>query len=133
MSHNFSLKASPSLWALSRGSWEAAGHLTLVSFPVASSKTPHHSRLLMLQDQERAEKSDESLRSPGNGAPAIGKWASCPDKHFSPTGIGNSFPHSTPFSSTAQFPNSTVDSLANIFLTFPTQLQPQEYSLRSNC
>ena len=126
MSHNFSLKASPSLWALFLGSWEAAGHLTLVSFPGASSKTPCHSTLLMLQDQERVEERDERLRSPGNGAPAIGKWASCPDKHFSPTGIRNPLPHSTSFSSTAQFPNSTVDSLANIFLTFTTQLQPQE-------
>lgn len=43
-----------------------------------------------------------------------GKWASCPDKHFSPTGIGIPSPLH-PLLSTAQFPNSTVDSLANIF------------------
>lgn len=99
-----------------------------------SGRSPHSCLFpnCLLQDPSSLQAADASGSGKSRGKlderPTFSrKWCSChrqvgllSDKHFSPTGIGNSLPHSTPFSSTAQFPNSTVDSLANIFLTFPS-------------
>ena len=128
-SQSFSQFMSPLLWGLGG---KRSPHSCV--FPSCLLQDPS-SLHAAFQDQERVEEREERLPYPGNDAPAIGKWAvlSWQALHFNPTRFGNPLPHSTPFSSTAQFPNSTVDSLANIFLTFTTQLQPQGYSLRSNC
>ena len=69
---------------------------SLLCLPVASSKTPHHFTLLMLQDQERVEEREERLPSPGNDAPDIGKWASCPDKHCTSILLNLGIPFPTP-------------------------------------
>ena len=129
-SQSFSQFMSPLLWGL------------------GGKRSPHSCVFpsCLLQDPSSLHAADAPGSGKGGGkrgkATLSREWCSCHRQvgvlswqalHFNPTRFGNPLPHSTPFSSTAQFPNSTVDSLANIFLTFTTQLQPQGYSLRSNC